>query len=168
MHWLGASCQLPGQQRARQGCKRCEARCGHTKGVLIPLHGLLQALHGPGHPVDVLRLRVDAQRDVAPRHSLEHILAARQVARHQGEQVAGLGKGVLPDSKVPATSLRYGLQSYVMCGWLSARKGQLSTWVPCRTAQMQAPHAKSRCHCGRSDVTTPCLLAAEGSPPVCC
>jgi hypothetical protein len=76
-----------------------------TKSLLIPLHGLLQALHGPGHPVNVLGLCVDAQGDIAARHGSEHILLLRQVPSHQGKQVAGLREGVLPNSKMPANPL---------------------------------------------------------------
>ena len=74
-----------------------------TKGVLVPLHGTLQALHGPGNAVNVLGPCVDAQRDCAARHCLEGVLSDGQVAGHQREQVAGLHKGILPHCKVPAS-----------------------------------------------------------------
>lgn len=50
---------------------------------------------------DVVRLHVDAQRDLLAAHCLEFALAARQVAGHEGKKVAGLEEGVYPHGVVP-------------------------------------------------------------------
>ena len=69
---------------------------------LIPLHGMLEGLHGKVHLLDVLVLHKDAKVHFAARHGGEGVLAVGQVSSHQGKQVARLLEWVLPDSKVPA------------------------------------------------------------------
>ncbi len=69
---------------------------------LIPLHGVLEGLHGKVHLLDVLVLHKDAQVHFAAGHGGEGVLAVGQVSSHQGKQVARLLEGVLPDSKMPA------------------------------------------------------------------
>mmetsp|Transcript_24798 Transcript_24798/g.61063 ORF Transcript_24798/g.61063 Transcript_24798/m.61063 type:complete len:228 (+) Transcript_24798:2128-2811(+) len=71
------------------------------EGVLVPLHGALEGRHGEVAAPDVLLLGVDAQLHRLAAHGGERVRDARQVARHQREQVAGLAPRVLPHRHVP-------------------------------------------------------------------
>mmetsp|Transcript_41491 Transcript_41491/g.91159 ORF Transcript_41491/g.91159 Transcript_41491/m.91159 type:complete len:303 (-) Transcript_41491:399-1307(-) len=71
-------------------------------GLLVPLHRVLEALHGPVELVDVLMLRPDGQAHLVATHRDKTVLDPGEVARHQGEEVAGLAEGVLKLSPVAA------------------------------------------------------------------
>lgn len=68
---------------------------------LIPLHCMLEGLHGKVHLVDVLVLHKDAQVHLTPRGGGESVRAVGQGAGNQRKQVARLLERVLPYSKVP-------------------------------------------------------------------
>ena len=70
----------------------------------VPGHRTLEGRHGVGAPVDISRLGVDPQVHHPPRARGEGVAAAAQITGDQREQVAGFGKGILPDSQVPAVA----------------------------------------------------------------
>ncbi len=76
-----------------------------TVGLFIPLHRLLQAVHGVLALVDVLRLDIDAQRHVAPAHGGEAVFDRPEVTCNQGEQVGRLLERVFPGRPVAAVVL---------------------------------------------------------------
>lgn len=78
------------------------------KGLLVPGHRALERAHREGHLARVLGLHEDAEGHLLAAHRGERVLAQRQVSRHQGEEVAGLGEGVLPDGVVPPGGARHG------------------------------------------------------------
>lgn len=80
------------QQRQRQA----------WQAHLIPLHGMLEGLHGKVHLADVLVLHKDAQVHLAAGAGCEAVLAVCQVTSYQSKEVARLFEGVLPNSKMPA------------------------------------------------------------------
>lgn len=53
------------------------------------------------NPTNILVLGIDAELDISARPGAEAILLDSQVARHQREEIAGLGDGILPHSIVP-------------------------------------------------------------------
>ena len=61
-----------------------------------------QRLHSIADTRQILFLHIDTQLHRSPRPGREAVLADCQIASHQSKQVAGLGKRILPDSKVPA------------------------------------------------------------------
>ena len=67
---------------------------------LVPVHGLLERRHGVPAFVRVVPLHKHVQRHRAPRAGDKLIFDARQIAGHQGEQIRGLGVGILPNSIV--------------------------------------------------------------------
>ena len=70
--------------------------------TLIPGHRALQRRHRVGREARISRLDVNPQlnRSAAAGHELiAHLL---QGTRHQGEQIGGLGEGVIPDGVVTA------------------------------------------------------------------
>jgi hypothetical protein len=71
--------------------------------LLVPLHRALEAVHGVGGPRRLAGVDIDAQGDLAAAHGGEAVGQFVEFAGHQGEQVAGLGEGVLPDREVAAT-----------------------------------------------------------------
>ena len=70
--------------------------------LLVPLHGLLERLHGMAALVLVVVLHIDVERHLPPRHGREPVLDARQVARHEGEEIGRLGERVVPLGEMPA------------------------------------------------------------------
>ena len=69
---------------------------------LEPRHAVLEALHRPAELVDVLSLAPDGQAHIAAGDGGEGVLDAGEVARHECEEIARLGEGVLELSVVPA------------------------------------------------------------------
>ena len=73
---------------------------------LVPDHAGHQRSHRVLGLVQVARANVDLQQVVAPAACADGLLAHRQVAGHQREQVAGLGVGVHPAGEVAAVVQR--------------------------------------------------------------
>mmetsp|Transcript_540 Transcript_540/g.931 ORF Transcript_540/g.931 Transcript_540/m.931 type:complete len:520 (+) Transcript_540:902-2461(+) len=70
---------------------------------LIPLHGLLEALHRKAAFAELrLLIHKDAQLDAAAACGGEGVLEHLQVTRHKRKQVAGLLEGVHPHREVPS------------------------------------------------------------------
>ena len=64
--------------------------------LLVPAHRLLERGHRVAAAPDVVRLAVDAQRHLAAGGGGEAVFETGEVARDQGEEVGGLGEGILP------------------------------------------------------------------------
>jgi hypothetical protein len=73
-----------------------------AEALLVPAHRLLERGHGVGALVDGARLGIDLERDVAARARGEGVREPLEAAGDQGEQIAGLREGVLPNREVPA------------------------------------------------------------------
>ena len=73
-----------------------------TVDLFVPAHRLLQAVHRVLALVDVFRLDVDAQRDIAIGHGGEGVFDAPQITGHQRKQVRRLHERVFPGRPVPA------------------------------------------------------------------
>ena len=69
--------------------------------LLVPPHALHERLHREVGFVEVVRLNVDAQRDVAAGHRRERVLHDAQVTRDEREQIRGLDEGVVPHREMP-------------------------------------------------------------------
>ena len=69
---------------------------------LIPTHGLFERRHCVVAVTQILFFDPNMQVDRFTRRRCEHVTGALQIARHHGEQVAGLGKRVMPHSTMPA------------------------------------------------------------------
>ena len=78
--------------------------------LLVPAHGALERLHRVAALADVVRFGEDAQRHAAAGAGDELVLAHRQIAGHQGEQVAGFGERVLPSHGAAAVRRALGNQ----------------------------------------------------------
>ncbi len=74
-------------------------------GLFVPLHRLLQAVHGVLAFVDVFRLDIDAQRHLASAHGGEAVLDTPEVTGHQSEQIGRLLERVFPGRPVTAVVL---------------------------------------------------------------
>ena len=70
--------------------------------LLVPLHRVLEGLHGVAQAVGVLVLAPDLEVHLAAAHGGEAVLDAAEVAGDQREQVARLLERVLPDGVVAA------------------------------------------------------------------
>ena len=68
--------------------------------VLVPLHGALEGVHGVGGAVRHAGVDIDAQVDGPAAHGDQAVDQLVQLTGHQGEQVAGLGEGVVPDGEM--------------------------------------------------------------------
>ena len=68
---------------------------------LVPLHGALQALHGPAATAFLAGLDVDRQVHLAARHCLEIRSHGAEVACNKREQIGRLGMRIAPDHVVP-------------------------------------------------------------------
>ncbi len=73
-----------------------------TIALLVPAHGPDQRLHRVLAFVLVARLDEDPQWHLTTRGGLEPLLDGAQITGDDGEQVAGLGKGVVPIHAEPA------------------------------------------------------------------
>mmetsp|Transcript_10063 Transcript_10063/g.29658 ORF Transcript_10063/g.29658 Transcript_10063/m.29658 type:complete len:399 (-) Transcript_10063:1045-2241(-) len=73
--------------------------------LLVPLHGALEAVHCVVEGVHVLLLAVDVELHGPPGHGAERVRDVLQVARDEGEEVGGLGEGVLPRGEVRARAV---------------------------------------------------------------
>ena len=73
-----------------------------SEHLLVPAHGFFQCLHGEAALIELARIDIDRQRHVAPRGGGVVVLQQVQLARNQGEQIAGLGKRIFPARPVPA------------------------------------------------------------------
>ena len=69
--------------------------------TLIPGHAVFQRLHGMGGAGKIGFLHPNTQLHLTPAHGHEAVGIAGQVASHQGEKIAGLGIGVVPDGPMP-------------------------------------------------------------------
>ncbi len=76
-----------------------------AEALLVPLHRALQAVHGPAAAVLLAGLDIDPEVDDAARARLEGVLDDAEIAADQGEQIARLRKGVVPDGEVALRSL---------------------------------------------------------------
>ena len=68
--------------------------------LLIPGHGPFQGGHGMGCVSKVTRFHVDAQGHRPSTDRCERVSDFLQPARHEGEEIGGFGKGVVPDCVV--------------------------------------------------------------------
>ena len=76
---------------------------------LVPGHRPLETVHGVGGARGHARVDEDAQGDLAPAQGGEDVLQHVQLARHQGEQITGLGKRIAPLGEMPPAGQRAGL-----------------------------------------------------------
>ena len=67
-----------------------------AKGLLVPAHGPFQGVHGVGRPGRHARVDIDLQLHIPPARGDEAVGQFVQFAGHQGEEVAGLGEGIVP------------------------------------------------------------------------
>ena len=77
-----------------------------AEAILVPLHRFLERGHGVVAFVDLARLGIDLQGDLAARAGDESVLELGEAAGDQGEQVAGLGEGILPQREMAAVRQR--------------------------------------------------------------
>ena len=96
-----------------------------AEGLLVPAHGALQGVHGVGGARRHARIDEDAQGDLAAAHGDEGVFQHVQLAGHQGEQVAGLGKGIVPDRVVAPARQLAGLHQ-IAVGEQVAKRGAAS------------------------------------------
>ncbi len=71
-----------------------------TEAFLVPAHRPLQRLHRMVALIQIMRLDIDLQGDIATRCGREAVLDPAQVAGHQCEEITGLRKGILPRDQV--------------------------------------------------------------------
>ena len=77
--------------------------------VLVPPHRPLERVHGVGGAFGHAGVDIEAQLHGAPGHGDDLVLQHVQVAGDQGEQVAGLGEGIVPDREMPPAVQLAGL-----------------------------------------------------------
>ncbi len=67
-----------------------------AEAALVPGHGALQRVHGIGALLLLAMLAIDAELDPAARGGGEAVVDRAEVAGDHGEEIGGLGKGIVP------------------------------------------------------------------------
>ena len=84
-------------------------------GPLVPGHGRFQGPHGVRGPGDVRLMHPDSELDLAAAHRGETVAVAGKIARDQSEQIARLGKRVLPKRPMTTVGAVTGLNRIAIC-----------------------------------------------------
>ena len=110
-------------------------------GLFVPFHGALQRIHGVAGARLVAMLDIDVQRDLAPAHGGEAVVDGAQVARHQREEIGGLGEGIVPYREMAAARRRSPLWMRLP---LDSSTGYCSLSASIRTVKTERLSGRSR------------------------